>query len=73
MKKIHISNFRKKHGTELFSLVSDAVRKSNCDNHVIKNSSVNIAKIIQQLPETEIKTKFVNWASGYDFAVIDVV
>jgi hypothetical protein len=53
--------------------VSEAVRKSNCDSHVIKNSFVNISKIIQQLPEDEIKTKFVNWASGYDFAVIDVV
>ena len=73
MKKIPISNFRKKHGVELFAQVSDAVRKSNCDNHVIKNSSVNINKIIQQLPEDESKKKFVNWASGYDFAVIDVM
>ena len=55
MKKIPISNFRKKHGVELFAQVSDAVRKSNCDNHVLKNSSVNINKIIQQLPEDESK------------------
>jgi hypothetical protein len=73
MKKIPISNFKKKHGEELFSQVSQAVRLSNCDNHVIKNSQVNINKIIQQLPENEIKTKFSRWSSGYDFAVIDIV
>ena len=73
MKKIPISNFRKMHGVELFAQVSEAVRKSNCDSHVIKNSFVNITKIIQQLPENEIKTKFISWASGYDFAVIDVM
>ena len=45
MKKIPISNFRKKHGVELFAQVSEAVRKSNCDSHVIKNSFVNIQRL----------------------------
>jgi len=73
MKKIPISNFRKKHGSELFDEVSKVVKKSSVDAHNLKNSVININHIIRLLPENEIKSKFINWSSGYDFAVIDVV
>ena len=73
MKKIPISNFKKKHGHELFDQVKMAVKESNVDSYLMKNTTININKIIQALPENEIKSKFVHWASGYDFAVIDIV
>jgi hypothetical protein len=73
MKKIPISNFRKKHGVELFNEISVAVKKTSVDSHNLKNSVINLSLIAKALPENEIKSKFVNWSSGYDFAVIDVI
>lgn len=73
MKKIPISNFRKKHGVELFNEISKAVKKTSVDSHNLKNSVINLSLIVRALPENEIKSKFVNWSSGYDFAVIDVI
>ena len=51
MKKIPISNFRKKHGSELFDEVSKVVKKSSVDAHNLKNSVININHIIRLLPE----------------------
>jgi hypothetical protein len=72
MKKIHISQFKKKHGSSAFEQLYKEVSKTCFDNMLNSNSSININKIIQSLPDNEIKTKFVNWSYGYDFAVFDV-
>lgn len=72
MKKIQISHFKKKHGRDAFEQVHRAVSKSCFDGTLGSNSSINITKIISNLPDNEIKTKFVNWSYGYDFAVFDV-
>lgn len=72
MKKIQISNFKKKHGEQLFNQLYYEMSKSCYDNLMTKNSSININKIIQSLPDNEVKRKFANWSSGYDFAIIDV-
>lgn len=72
MKKIQISQFRKKYGPALYEQLRKEV-KSNCyENLMDRNSSVNINKIIQCLPDNEIKRTFVNWSSGYDFAIFDI-
>jgi hypothetical protein len=73
MKKIAISNFRKKHGQELFDQLQASVKNSAFRKMQDRNSLINISQIIQSLPDNEIKTKFVRWSSGYDFAVIDII
>ena len=73
MKKIPISNFKKKHGTEFFDVVREALKNASVDSHSLKNSVININNIVRALPENEIKSKFVNWSSGYDFTVIDII
>lgn len=72
MKKIQISNFKKKHGEQLFNQLYSEMSKSCYENLMTKNSSINVNKIIQSLPDNEVKRKFTNWSSGYDFAIIDV-
>ena len=72
MKKIQISQFKKKHGHTAFEQLYNEVSKSCFEGLIGSNSSININKIIQSLPDNEIKTKFVNWSYGYDFAVFDV-
>lgn len=72
MKKIPISNFKKKHGHDNFKLVADTLKNSEIKLTHERNSTININRIIQSLPENEVKTKFVNWSSGYDFAVMDI-
>jgi hypothetical protein len=73
MKKIAISNFRKKHGQELFNQLQASVKNSSFRMNHDRNSLINISQIIKALPDNEIKTKFINWSSGYDFAVIDII
>ena len=72
MKKIQISNFKKKHGEQLFNQLYSEMSKSCYDHLLTKNSAINVNKIIQSLPDNEVKRKFTNWSSGYDFAIIDV-
>ena len=71
MKKIPLSNFKKYCTTESFEDVKKAVRKSSYDSYALKNTTVNINQIINNLDGSELKSKFVNWSSGYDFAVVD--
>lgn len=73
MKKIQISQFRKKYGNALYNELRKEVNRNCYENMMGKNSAVNINKIIQCLPDNEIKHKFSNWASGYDFAIFDIV
>lgn len=72
MKKIQISQFRKKYGPQVYDQLRTEVNKNCYENMLGKNSAVNINKIIQCLPESDIKIKFSRWASGYDFAIFDV-
>lgn len=72
MKKIQISNFKKKHGQLVFDQLYREISKNCYENLNRQNSSININKIIQSLPESEIKSKFVNWSYGYDFAIFDI-
>ena len=71
MKKIPLSNFKKHCSPESFEDIKKAVKKSSYDSYVMKNTTVNIKQIINNLDGSEIKSKFVNWSSGYDFAVVD--
>lgn len=71
MKKIPLSNFKKHCSPENFEDIKKALKKSSYDSHLIKNTTVNIKQIINNLSDSEIKSKFVNWSSGYDFAVVD--
>ena len=71
MKKIPLSNFKKYCTPESFEDVKKAVRKSSYDSYALKNTTVIINQIINNLDGSEIKSKFVNWSSGYDFAVVD--
>lgn len=73
MKKILISNFKKKHGEKMFNQLYCELAKSSYENLMSRNSSINVNKIIQSLPDDEVKTKFANWSSGYDFAVFDLM
>ncbi len=66
MKKIHISNFRKK-----FDDASFQVLKNIISSGFEKNSTINISKISEAITDPSIKQKFTTWSSGYDFAVID--
>jgi hypothetical protein len=72
MKKIQISNFKKKHGQIVFEQLYREISKNCYENLNRGNSAININKIIQSLPENELKTKFINWSYGYDFAIFDV-
>jgi hypothetical protein len=73
MKKIPISNFKKKHGQAMFDQLQGSMKSSSFKMNHDRNSLINISLIIKSLPDNEIKTKFVNWSSGYDFAVIDII
>lgn len=73
MKKIPISNFKKKYGQDNFKYVTDILNKSDIKLTHERNSTININRIVQNLPETEVKTKFLKWSSGYDFAVMDII
>jgi hypothetical protein len=73
MKKINLSEFKKKVDAESFKIVSKTVHNSSIDNVQLRQTSVNVQTILRNLPESEIKHKFASWASGYDFAIIDVM
>ena len=65
MKKIHLSNFKKKNGAEAYKVVIDAIGASPT-----VASEVNIAKITEKIKDPVVSMKFKTWSSGYDFAVI---
>ncbi len=58
---------------ESFSIISRALRSNTVDSLQLRKTSVNIQAIVRNLPDHEVKNKFVKWASGYDFAIIDVI
>lgn len=65
MKKIHLSNFRKKFDDNSYQVVKDAIGK----NSFLANE-ININKIIDVITDPAVKTKFKSWSNGYDFAVL---
>ena len=65
MKKIHLSNFRKKFDDKSYQIVKDAIGK----NSFLANE-ININKIIDVITDPDVKTKFKSWSNGYDFAVL---
>ena len=71
MKKIPISNFRKKFDDNSFQVVKSTINKGY-EQSPRNNCMVNIAKISDEIQDAEVKKKFRSWACGYDFAVLDV-
>ena len=66
MKKIHLSNFRKKFDDKSYQAVKDAIGK----NAFLANE-ININKIIDSISDPVIKNNFVKWSDGYDFAILN--
>jgi hypothetical protein len=66
LKKIHLSNFRKKFDDKTYQAVKDAISKNS-----FMASEININKIIDNITDPEVKHKFKTWSSGYDFAVLN--
>ena len=66
MKKIHLSNFRKKFDDKSYQVVKDAIGKN-----AFLASEVNIKKIIDNMTDPDVKNKFKAWSNGYDFAVLN--
>lgn len=65
MKKIHLSNFRKKFDDKSYQIVKDAIGKN-----AFLASEININKIIDNIADPVVKSKFKAWSNGYDFAVL---
>ncbi len=65
MKKIHLSNFRKKFDDKTYQAVKDAISKNS-----FMANEVNINKILDIIADPDVKTKFKSWSNGYDFAVL---
>jgi len=65
LKKIHLSNFRKKFDDNTYQVVKDAIGKN-----AFLASEININKIIDNISDPDVKNKFKAWSNGYDFAVI---
>ena len=66
LKKIHLSNFRKKFDDKSYQVVKDAIGKN-----AFLASEININKIIDIISDPDVKIKFKSWSNGYDFAVLN--
>jgi hypothetical protein len=66
LKKIHLSNFRKKFDDKTYQAVKDAISKNS-----FMANEVNINKILDIITDPDVKTKFKSWSNGYDFAVLN--
>jgi hypothetical protein len=66
LKKIHLSNFRKKFDDKSYQAVKDAIGKN-----AFLASEININKIIDSITDPVIKKNFVKWSDGYDFAILN--
>ena len=66
MKKIHLSNFRKKFDDKTYQAVKDAISKNS-----FMANEINITKILDIITDPDVKTKFKSWSNGYDFAVLN--
>jgi uncharacterized protein YjgD (DUF1641 family) len=66
LKKIHLSNFRKKFDDKTYQAVKDAISKNS-----FMANEINITKILDIITDPDVKTKFKSWSNGYDFAVLN--
>ena len=66
LKKIHLSNFRKKFDDKSYQVVKEAISKNS-----LMASEVNIKKIIDNITDPVVKKNFTRWSDGYDFAVLN--
>ncbi len=66
LKKIHLSNFRKKFDDKTYQAVKDAISKNS-----FMANEININKILDIITDPDLKTKFKSWSNGYDFAVLN--
>ena len=66
MKKIHLSNFRKKYDDKSYQIVKDAIGKNS-----FAASEINIQKILDNISDPVVKKNFTNWSDGYDFAILN--
>ena len=69
MKKINLSQFRKKFSDVEFQLIKQAV---NVDMYGAKNSTMRLDRIIDNISDNQVKNKFSSVSNGIDFAVIDI-
>ncbi len=65
MKKIHLSNFRKKFDDKSYQIVREAIARNS-----FAASEININKIIDSISDPIVKKNFTHWSDGYDFAVL---
>ena len=66
MKKIHLSNFRKKYDDKSYQIVKDAIGKNS-----FSASEINIQKIVDNISDPVVKKNFTHWSYGYDFAILN--
>ena len=66
MKKIHLSNFRKKYDDKSYQIVKDAIGKNS-----FAASEINIQKILDNISDPVVKKNFTHWSDGYDFDILN--
>ena len=66
MKKIHLSNFRKKFDDKSYQIVREAIGKN-----AFLASEVNIQKIVDNISDPVVKKNFTHGSDGYDFAILN--
>lgn len=69
MKKINLSQFRKKFSDVEFQLIKEA---ANINLDGSKNSTMRLDRIIDNITDNQVKNKFSSVSNGIDFAVIDI-
>jgi hypothetical protein len=69
MKKINLSQFRKKFSDVEFQLIKDA---ATIDLYGAKNTTMKLDLIINNITDNKVKSKFTSVSNGIDFAVIDI-
>ena len=69
MKKINLSQFRKKFSDVEFQLIKEA---ANINLDGAKDSSMRLDRIIDNISDNQVKNKFSSVSNGIDFAVIDI-
>ena len=69
MKKVNLSQFRKKFSDVEFQLIKEAA-SINLDG--AKNSTMRLDRIIDNISDNQVKNKFSSVSNGIDFAVIDI-
>lgn len=69
MKKINLSQFRKKFSDVEFQFIKEA---ANIELYGAKNTTMKLDLIINNISDNKVKNKFTSVSNGIDFAVIDI-